>query len=184
VPVIITVAGKTNGRTSVRPLGDDALNEAQYPFDFDELFLLFFFVAITLLPGVGCPARSEFEPDRPYPAKSWCITNERRMNGPTVQRWQPSQADQRLTLRTAARRGCTAYITNNGSSNAISASGACLMDVVPVTTGMDQLARHSSALGTITTCWRKAADQAAIVRESRSKFRKMTHNPFQRETNE
>jgi hypothetical protein len=77
-----------------------------------------------------------------------------------------------------------AYITNNGSSNAISASGACLMDVVPVTTGMDQLARHSSALGTITTCWRKAADQAAIVRESRSKFRKMTHNPFQRETNE
>jgi hypothetical protein len=41
-----------------------------------------------------------------------------------------------------------AYITNNGSSNAISASGACLMDVVPVTTGMDQLARHSSALGT------------------------------------
>jgi hypothetical protein len=30
-----------------------------------------------------------------------------------------------------------AYITNNGSSNAISASGACLMDVVPVTTGCD-----------------------------------------------
>jgi hypothetical protein len=30
----------------------DALNEAHMPFDFDELFLAFFFVAIMLLLGL------------------------------------------------------------------------------------------------------------------------------------
>jgi hypothetical protein len=39
------------------------------PFDFDELFLLFFFVAMALLLEM-----------RPYPSKWWRITNERRMN--------------------------------------------------------------------------------------------------------
>jgi hypothetical protein len=48
----------------------DALNEAHMPFDFDELFLLFFFVAITLLLAF----------DAPYPSKQWRIANERRMN--------------------------------------------------------------------------------------------------------
>jgi hypothetical protein len=43
-----------SGRTSVRPPGEikpcDALNEPYVPFDFFELlFLLFFFVAMTLL---------------------------------------------------------------------------------------------------------------------------------------
>jgi hypothetical protein len=42
-----------SGRTSVRPLGEikpcNALNEPYMPFDFFELFLLFFFVAMTLL---------------------------------------------------------------------------------------------------------------------------------------
>jgi hypothetical protein len=40
------------------------------PFDFDELFLLFFFVAITLLLAF----------DAPYPPKQWRIANERRVN--------------------------------------------------------------------------------------------------------
>ena len=40
------------------------------PFDFDELFLLFFFVAITLFLAF----------DAPYPSKQCRITNERRMN--------------------------------------------------------------------------------------------------------
>jgi hypothetical protein len=50
---MITAAGKTNGRTSVRPFGDikkrDALNETHIPFDFD--FLVFFF-AMTILRRV------------------------------------------------------------------------------------------------------------------------------------
>jgi hypothetical protein len=41
----VTLAGKTNGRTQVRPLGA-SLNEA-HVFDFD--FCFFFFVPITLL---------------------------------------------------------------------------------------------------------------------------------------
>ena len=40
------------------------------PFDFDELFLLFFFVAITLLLAF----------DAPYPSKQWRIANERHIN--------------------------------------------------------------------------------------------------------
>ena len=37
------------GPAAWRHQNRDALNEAHMPFDFDELFLLFFFVAITLL---------------------------------------------------------------------------------------------------------------------------------------
>jgi hypothetical protein len=47
---MITVIGKTNGRTSVRPFGDiknrNALKEVHMPFD---LLLAFFFFAMTLL---------------------------------------------------------------------------------------------------------------------------------------
>ena len=49
------------------------------PFDFDELFLLFFFVAITLLLAF----------DAPYPSKQWCIANERRILRPSFQAPQP-----------------------------------------------------------------------------------------------
>jgi hypothetical protein len=58
------------GPAAWRHQNRDALNEAHMPFDFDELFLLFFFVAITLLLAF----------DAPYPSKQWRIANERRMN--------------------------------------------------------------------------------------------------------
>jgi hypothetical protein len=44
--VAITVAGKTNGRLSVRPFGNikNALNEVHFDFD----FLVFFFMALLM----------------------------------------------------------------------------------------------------------------------------------------
>jgi hypothetical protein len=47
---MMAVARKTNGRTSVRPLGDFAmfLNEAHVPFDFFCVPLCFFAMALLL----------------------------------------------------------------------------------------------------------------------------------------